>query len=383
MSDIYYLDHAATTKPLESVVRAMNEAMENFFYNPSASYVMASKASGRINKAKEKISEFINCKPSEIYFTSGATEADNMAIMGVVNMYRDKKIHIITSQIEHPAVLETIKNIKSDNVEISILPVDENGQVSLKDIEDAIKDNTVLISIMYANNETGIFQPIAKIGELCCKKGILFHTDAVQAFGHCDIDVARDNISLMSVTAHKMYGPKGIGFLYVNDSVKLAPLLYGGGQQKSVRPGTEDVALAEGFLKAVSFAGENMSSEAERERKLLSKISKKLSSHIEGIRFNSDFLNGHPGILNFSVSGIESEALLMMLDMKGIYVSAGSACASSKNEPSYVLKAMGRTPAEVKGAVRISVGIDNSLDSGDFIADSVIDAVNHLKGLSL
>ena len=364
-----YLDHAATTEPDEKVVEIMLPYLGAIYGNPSSAYRFAAEARAAVNCARRQIAQSLHADGNEIFFTSGGSEADNWAIKLSAEQMAPAGRHIVTTAMEHPAVLRSCKSLDRWGWEITYVKPDEDGLVTVQQIEAALRPDTILISVMYANNETGSMQPIRKIGALAKKRGILFHTDAVQAYGQIPIDCRADGIDLLSASAHKLYGPKGVGFLYMRTGLSgklhsagsgmyLPALIDGGGQELSLRGGTENVAGIAGFGEAVRLAREDMKERALRERNLKNRLIGRILEEIPGSR-----LNGHqneevslPGIANISFAGVRGEALLTALDLEGICVSTGSACAASSRDPSHVLLSMGRTREEADASVRFSLG---------------------------
>lgn len=363
-----YLDYAATTPVAQEVLEAMMPFFSEKFGNASSLHAYGQEARNALENARKKIASFINARPAEIIFTSGGTESNNLAIKGIAFANKDKGKHIITSKIEHAAVLEPCKWLEKQGFKVTYVPVDPEGLVNPEDVEKAITEETILVSIMHANNEIGTIQPIQEIGKICKKHKVYFHTDAVQSFGKLEIDVKKMNIDLLSASAHKIYGPKGIGLLYVNKDVKIQPIQHGGGHENGLRSGTENVAGIVGFAKAVELMQKLGKKEQEREKKLRDKIIDRLLE-IKGTRLNGSRENRLYNNINISFKGIEGEALLIRLDQKGFAVSTGSACSSKSLEPSHVLTALGLKPEEAHGSLRITLGrytteqdIDNLLD---------------------
>lgn len=373
-----YLDHAATTPVHPRVREAMQPYLNEFFGNPSSLHSFGREARMALEKSREEIAAVLGAEPSQLIFTSGGTEADNMALIGVSMANREKGNHIITSQIEHHAVLHACEYLEKIGFEVTYLPVDETGTVSLKELEKALRPDTILASIMYGNNEVGSIQPIAEIGALLKQRGILFHTDAVQAFGSLDIQANQLPVDLLSVSAHKVNGPKGIGALYMLRTVPFLPYMHGGSQERKRRAGTENLAGIVGFAQAAKIA----SAEREERRKKYEALRKQMLSVWQeaGIAFH---VNGHPTnylphILNVSFPGIHTETMLMNLDMEGIAAASGSACTSGSLELSHVLQAMHLTEERAKSAVRFSFGITNTVDEVRLAAEKIVQIVNRL-----
>lgn len=362
-----YLDHAATTPVKDEVLKAMLPYLSEFYGNASSVYSLARSSKQAIESAREKIASLIGAEPKEIFFTASGTEADNWALKGLSLAHQDKGKHIITSQIEHHAVLHSCQFLERNGFEVTYLPVDEFGLISLADLKQTIRKDTILISIMFANNEIGTIQPIAEIAQLAKEKQIIFHTDGVQAVANLEIDVKKLDIDAMSISGHKFYAPKGVGALYLKNGLGIENLLHGGSQERELRAGTENVASIVGMAKALDLAYQNFS---ERQQKMLflrDKTIKEISSN-----FPSAKLNGHPsqrlpGNVNFSFPKIEGDVLLMQLDMRGIAASSGSACSSLSIEPSHVLLALGLDKDLAKGSLRLTFGDENTEADVDYL----------------
>ena len=377
-----YADNAATTKMSEAAINKMNEVINESWGNPSSLYSHGQRAKEVLEDAREEIAAAIGAEPREIYFTSGGSEADNQAIRSAAEFGRVKgKKHIVSTAFEHHAVLHTLEKLKKEGFEITLLDVHENGLVVPSEVEAAIRDDTCLVTVMYANNEIGTIQPIKEIGEICNRKGVLFHTDAVQAVGHLPVNVKEDNIDMLSASAHKFHGPKGVGFLYARKGVRLSNLIEGGAQERGKRAGTENVpgiaATAEALKESVAKIAENKARlTAARDR------------IIEGLkRIPHSALNGDPdrrlpGNINFCFEGIEGESLLLLLDDKGICASSGSACTSGSLDPSHVLLAIGRVHDVAHGSLRLSICEDITDEEVDYIIKSVGEVVGYLRGFS-
>ena len=337
-----YADNAATTKMSEAAIKAMTDCVRNWYGNPSSLYTIGQKAKEKLEEAREEIAAVINASPREIIFTSGGSEADNQALLtAAINGKKQGKTHIISSAFEHHAILHTLKKLKKNGFEITLLPVHENGIVRLDELEQAIREDTCLITIMTANNEIGTIQPIAEIGEICHKHGVLFHTDAVQAVGHLPIDVQAQNIDMLSASAHKFHGPKGVGFLYARKGIILQNLIEGGAQERGKRAGTENLPGILAMTAALKEAVENMEKNNAHMAEIRDYLIKGLSE-IPHSALNGDAKLRLPGNVNFSFEGIEGEGILLLLDQKGISASSGSACTSGALDPSHVLLAIGR-----------------------------------------
>ncbi|MBC7328192.1 cysteine desulfurase NifS [bacterium] len=377
-----YLDYNATTPLDERVLSEMLPFLKEEYGNPSSIYSLAQRARNAVEKAREQLAKLINADPKEIIFTSGGTEADNFAIKGIAYANEDKGNQIITSQIEHHAVLNTCKFLERRGFEVTYLPVDKYGVVDLEALEKSITERTILISIMFANNEVGTIQPIEEIARIAKKHGVYFHTDAVQAAGKLPIDVEELGIDLLSLSAHKFYGPKGVGALFVRKGVKIAPLLQGGEQERGRRAGTENVPGIVGLGKAAEIAKEEMEEEEKRVRKLRDELERRLLSKIPEV-----VLNGHPqnrlyNTLSICVKYVEGESMLINLDREGICASSGSACTSSSLEPSHVLLAMGIPPEIAHGSLRFSFGKFNREEDVEKVSDVLPRIVEELRKIS-
>lgn len=377
-----YLDNNATTKTDEEVVKAMLPYMVENYGNPSSIYRIGRENRKAIEDAREEVAKVLKCEPSEIYFTSGGSESDNMAIKGIAHSNIKKGNHIITSKIEHPAVLETCKQLEKEGFEITYVNVDENGIIDLEELKNSIKPTTIIITIMFANNEIGTIQPIEQIGKIAKQNNILFHTDAVQAIGNIDIDVKKLNIDSLSLSAHKFYGPKGVGALYVKKGIQFERIIDGGHQERSKRAGTENVAGIVGLGKAIKLAYENLDEKNERIRALRDYYVEQVEKKIPYIKINGDIERRLPGNSNISFRFIEGEGLLLNLDLKGICASSGSACTSGSLDPSHVLLAIGLPHEIAHGSLRISIGKDNTKEEIDYVIDNLIDIVNKLRDMS-
>ncbi len=358
--DHIYLDHAATTRPDAASVEAMLPYLNGEYQNPSAIYQPAVKIRAKISSIRADIAGFLNTSPSSIFFTSGGTESDNWAVRGAAHIMRSKGRHIISTSIEHPAVLNTLKSLESEGYEVTYLPVDKNGIVSVSDIEAAIKDDTILISVMHANNEIGTIEPVEQIGRIANGRGILFHVDAVQTFGHIPIDVEKLNVDLLSASSHKIYGPKGCGILYVKNPSSFVKILYGGSQENGMRPGTENVPAIMGFGEAVNIARTRINDDLVHDMKLRKLFMDKLTEEVPGVKFNGSKESVLPGILSVTFEGVTAETLLIILDSNGICASAGSACAAGAIEPSHVLMSCGMDKESASRTVRFSIGRENT-----------------------
>lgn len=369
MNKQIYLDHAATTPLLPEVAEYMN-SLSNIFGNPSAIYQLGREAKDIVNKAREYVAELINAKPSEIYFTSGGTEADNWALKSSFDLGSNIGNHIITSKIEHHAILHTCEYLeKYRGANITYINVDEDGFVDLKELEDSITDQTILISVMAANNEIGTIQHIEDIARIAHKYGVYFHTDAVQAFGHIQLDVKKMGIDLLSSSAHKLGGPKGVGCLYIKDGINLPPLINGGSQENKMRAGTENVIGIGGFGKAAWLASQRMYENYPTVKNMSDYLLEKIWREIPDCWWVGSLKNRLPNNISVTFDGVRSEQLLVMLDMDGIYVSAGSACTSRSGEASHVLKAVGLSDEEAASTIRITLGAENTKEELDYVVD--------------
>lgn len=382
MTKRIYVDNAATTKVAPEVVEAMLPYFTENYGNPSSIYNEGRNARKAVENAREKVACAIGAEPKEIYFTGSGSEADNWAIRSTVRAYKDKGNHIITSAVEHHAVLHTCQDLEKQGYEVTYLPVDEYGMVSPDDVKNAIKDNTILISIMFANNEIGTIMPIAEIGRIAKEAGVLFHTDAVQAVGNVPINVKDMNIDMLSLTAHKFHGPKGSGALFVRSGVKLTSFITGGAQERMRRAGTENVPGIVGLGKAIEMATVDIEAKQKKLSELRDTYIKKV---LESVPYSR--LNGHPtqrlaGNANISFEFIEGEGLLLSLDMKGISASSGSACTSGSLDPSHVLLAIGLKHEQAHGSLRTSFGEDNTLEDVDYMVDSIVEIVDRLRQMS-
>ena len=355
-----YLDHAATTPTRPEVVKAMLPYFTDAFGNPSSIYSYGQEARGAVEEARTKVAELIGARSEEIIFTSGGTEADNFALKGVAYANEHKGNHIITTSIEHHAVLEVCKFLERRGFKITYLPVDKYGLVDPDDVKRVITDKTILISVMHANNEVGTIEPVEEIGKIAREAGVYFHTDAVQTEGHIPVNVDELKVDLLAISAHKFYGPKGVGALYVRKGTRLVSLLHGGEQEKRRRAGTENVPAIVGLGKAVELAGQEMGKEAERLAYLRDKLIKGLGEKIDHIRLNGHPTRRLPNNVNVSVDFVEGESMLLSLDLEGICASTGSACSSASLEPSHVLLALGLPPEQAHGSLRFTLGRENT-----------------------
>ena len=377
-----YLDNAATTKMNDKVFEEMIPYLKDNYGNPSSAYKIGRDNKEIIENARKEVAEILNASPSEIYFTSGGSEADNMALKGIALGNIDKGKHIITSKIEHPAVLDTCKELEREGFEISYIGVNENGIVDLTELENKIRKDTILISIMLANNEIGTIQPIKKISKIAKKNNILFHTDSVQAVGNIKIDVQDMNIDALSLSAHKFYGPKGIGVLYLRDVIKFRKYLNGGHQERNRRAGTENVAGIVGLSKAMSLSYENLEENNKRIIELRNYFINEIKKNIKKIKINGDLENRLPGNINVSFEFVEADNILHELDKRGIYISTGSACTTGSIESSHVLRAIGLSDGMAHATIRISIGKYNTKEEIDYAIKCIVEIVNNLRKLS-
>ncbi len=382
MDNRIYMDHAATTRLTSEALDAMMPYFQEKFGNASSLHTFGRETRGAADNARAQIAEAINTTPEEIIFTSGGTEADNLAIKGIAEANEDKGNHIITSKIEHPAVLNTCKYLAKNGYDVTFLDVDEYGMISLEDLKDSITEKTILISIMFANNEIGTIQPIKQIGEIAREKGIIFHTDAVQAAGSVPIDVEAMNIDVLSASAHKMYGPKGIGMLYVRRGVKIASHMHGGSHEGKKRAGTENVPSIVGFGQAFELAVQNMEENTKNITELRERLIEGIKAEIPNVKLNGHRTKRLPGNVNFCFEFIEGESLILMLDMRGIAASTGSACAAGSLEPSHVLMAIGLKHEIAHGSLRLTLGKSNTKDDVDTVIEQLKDVVGKLREMS-
>jgi cysteine desulfurase len=377
-----YLDHAATTPTRPEVVKAMLPFFTDAFGNPSSIYSYGQEARGAVEEARIKVTELIGARSEEIVFTGGGTEADNFALKGVAYANEHKGNHIITTSIEHPAVLEVCKFLERRGFRITYLPVDEYGLVDPQDVKKAITDKTILISVMHASNEVGTIEPISEIGKIAKEAGVYFHTDAVQTVGHIPVNVDELKVDLLSISAHKLYGPKGAGALYVRKGTRLVSLMHGGEQEKRRRAGTENVPAIVGLGKAVELAGQEMGKEAERLAYLRDKLIKGLGEKIDHIRLNGHPRRRLPNNVNVSIDFVEGESMLLNLDLEGICASTGSACSSASLEPSHVLLALGLSPEQAHGSLRFTLGRENTEADVERVLEVLPGIVAKLRAMS-
>lgn len=377
-----YADNAATTKMSRASIEAMNDAVENCWGNPSSLHSIGQHAAERLQKAREDIAEVLGCSPKEIYFTSGGSEADNQAIISAARIGERKgKKHIVSTAFEHHAVLHTLKKLEKEGFEIDLLDVKNNANITPEQVKNAIRDDTCLVTVMYANNEVGSILPIAEIGKICREKGVIFHTDAVQAAGHLHINVADECIDMLSLSAHKFHGPKGVGVLYARKGIPLTVLIEGGAQERGKRAGTENLPAIIGMAAALKDANENLDANAAKMTKLRDKLIDGLSK-IPHSALNGTRENRLPGNVNFLFEGIEGESLLLLLDDRGICASSGSACTSGSLDPSHVLLAIGRPHEIAHGSLRLSLSEWNTEEEIDYMLEQIPQVVTYLRNMS-
>ena len=379
MKKLIYLDNAATTKTAPEVVEAMLPYFSELYGNPSSIYSLAGESKKAVDHAREIIAGALGAQPEEIYFTAGGTESDNWALKAAAEFYKKKGNHIITTKIEHHAILHAAKSLEEDGFEVTYLPVNEKGRVSPEAVREALRPETALVSVMYANNELGTIQPVAEIGALCREAGVLFHTDAVQAAGTLPIDVAAQNIDMLSVSAHKFNGPKGVGFLYCKRGLHPDNFMEGGAQERGHRAGTENIAGIIGMAEAMKEAYDILEEKTERLSAMRDRIQEGLLK-IPGSRFNGDEEHRLPGTVNVSFENIDGESLLFQLDLMGVAASSGSACSAGSVDPSHVLLAIGVPYNMAHGSLRISLGRYNVPEEADKIVEAVTKAVAFLRG---
>lgn len=377
-----YADNAATTKISQTAMNAMISAMENTYGNPSSLHQIGMEANDALQTAREQIARCLGCTPKEIYYTSGGTESDNQAIVSAAMLgLKQNKRHIISTAFEHHAVLHTLRKLKDQGFEVQLLDVAAEGNITAAQVKEAIRPDTCLVTVMFANNEIGSILPIAEIGEVCRAHGVLFHTDAVQAAGHIPVNVKKQNIDMLSLSAHKFHGPRGIGALYVKRGIELTSLMEGGGQERGKRPGTENLSAIMGMAAALKEECALMEKNAVKVTAMRDRL-------IQGLfQIPYSILNGPrdkrlPGNVNFCFEGVSGESLLLLLDSKGICASSGSACASGALDPSHVLLALGLTPEIAQGSLRISLDISNTEEEIDYMLEVISQVVDHLRGMS-
>ncbi len=377
-----YVDNAATTKTSRTAIDAMLPYFDKIYGNPSSLHSVGQAAADVLRKAREEAAEVLGCEPSEITFTSGGSEADNQALVSAAAIgARKGKKHIISTAFEHHAVLHTLKKLEKEGFEVTLLDVHENGMVSARQVADAIREDTCLVTVMYANNEIGSIQPIAEIGAVCREKGVIFHTDAVQAVGHIHINVKEENIDMLSLSAHKFHGPKGVGLLYARRGIRLTNIIEGGAQERGKRAGTENIPGIVGMVAALKEANANIDANAAK----VSALRDRLIAGLEKIphsALNGDRTRRLPGNVSFCFEGIEGESLLLLLDAKGICASSGSACTSGSLDPSHVLLAIGRPHEVAHGSLRLTLSEENTQEEVDYIIEETTKVVKYLRELS-
>lgn len=369
--NIYYFDNAATTKLDEKVLKEMLPYLIQNYGNASSPYKLGRHSRKAVEISREKVASALNANKNEIYFTSGGSESDNTALFGIASAYSSKGKHIITSQIEHPAILETCKQLEKEGYEITYLPVDDNGAVSIEELKKAIKPSTILISIMFANNEIGTIQPIKEISTIAHSHGIIFHTDAVQAVGNVKIDVKELEIDALSLSGHKFYGPKGIGALYVSENIKFNKFINGGHQEKNMRAGTENVAGIVGLGEAINLADKNLEKHQSKMTNLRNYFFEGILKNFKDVKINGDLSNRLPGNANLSFKNINGNKILLDLDKYGICISTGSACSSSSNNASHVLKAIKVPKDYINGSIRVTIGKNNTKEEVDYLLEKL------------
>ena len=377
-----YMDNAATTALRRDVLDAMMPYLTDIYGNPSSLHYFGQEAHKAVENARHQVASALNAEDNEIVFTGCGTEADNMALKGIAEKYQSKGNHIITSSVEHHAILHTCEYLEKHGFEVTYLPVDEYGMVKAEQVRDAIRSDTILVSIMFANNEVGTIMPIKEIGAVCREKGVLFHTDAVQAVGHVAIDVKAMNIDLLSLSAHKLHGPKGVGALYIRKGIVVPSLLHGGAQERRRRAGTENVAGIVGLGKAIEIACSDIEGTAKRMCYLRDKLINGIEASIPEVKLNGHRTERLPGNVNFSIKYIEGESILLMLDINGIAASSGSACTSGSLDPSHVLLAMGMPHETAHGSLRLTLGDDTTEDDIDYVLEVLPEIVVKLRKMS-
>ena len=382
MKKLIYLDNAATTKTSEEVVAAMLPYFTEYYGNPSSVYEFAGESKKAVSNARRTIAETLGAQENEIYFTAGGSEADNWALKATAEAYQNKGKHIITTRIEHHAILHTAEYLEKRGFEITYIGVDENGVVKVDELEKAIRPDTILISVMFANNEIGTIQPIKEIGAIAKEHGILFHTDAVQAYAQIPINVDEYNIDMLSVSGHKFGGPKGIGFLYIRKGLKLRSFIHGGAQERKRRAGTENITGIVGIAKAVEIAFATMDERIKHETEVRDYAIKRILAEVPYCRLNGDAQKRVPNNINISFQFIEGESLLIMLDMAGICASSGSACTSGSLDPSHVLLAIGLPHEIAHGSLRMTIGEETTKEDMDYVVDNIKEIVTKLRTMS-
>ena len=382
MKKLIYLDNAATTKTSEEVVAAMLPYFTEYYGNPSSVYEFASESKKAVSNARRTIAETLGAQENEIYFTAGGSEADNWALKATAEAYQSKGKHIITTKIEHHAILHTAEYLEKRGFEITYIGVDENGVVKVDELEKSIRPDTILISVMFANNEIGTIQPIKEIGEIAKKHGVLFHTDAVQAYGQLPINVDELHIDMLSSSGHKLNGPKGIGFLYIRKGVKIRSFVHGGAQERKRRAGTENVPGIVGYGKAAEIAAKTMKERTAKEIELRDHLIDRVLAEVPYTRLNGHRTNRLPNNANFSFQFVEGESLLILLDNNGICASSGSACTSGSLDPSHVLLAIGLPHEIAHGSLRLTLSAETTMEDIDFVVDCIKQIIERLRSMS-
>lgn len=382
MSDIIYLDHAATTPIDEEVLEAMLPYVTEQYGSASTLYSIGRDAGKAVDEAREKVASLIGADPSEIYFTSGGTESDNWAVFGVSASKSKKGNHIITTKFEHHAILEPVHYLEKQGYDVTYLDVDSDGVIDIEELKAAITDQTILIAIMHANNEIGTIEPVEEIGKIARDKNIHFHTDTVQSVGHIPVDVNGIGCQSLAISAHKLYGPKGIGAMYIRKGSRIGRFMFGGGQENNRRAGTHNVAGIVGLGKAADLAMHRMESEAQAITKLRDALIDGVESRIKGVKLNGHRTKRLPNNVNFSFDGIEGESIILLMDMNGVCVSSGSACTSGSLDPSHVLLALGLKHEQAHGSLRMTLGKDNTMEQMEKTLDVLSDTVDRLRAMS-
>jgi cysteine desulfurase len=377
-----YMDHSATTPVAPEVLQAMLPYLSDKFGNASSLHSFGQEAKEALEESRETVAKLLAANPEEIIFTSGGTESDNLALKGIARRNRELGKHIITTNVEHPAILETCKKLEKEGFAVTYLPVTSEGLVDLAALEAAIRPDTILISVMHANNEIGTIQPLEEIGQLAAERDIYLHTDAVQSVGKIPTDVNALGVDLLSLSAHKLYGPKGVGALYIRRGTKLENIMQGGGHERGLRSGTENVAGIVGLAKAAELCIESMASEGQRLTELRDRLAALVLEKVKDAWINGTMKRRLPGSLNFGFSYVEGESLLLFLDSKGIAVSTGSACSSHKLQPSHVLLSLGLRPEKCHGSLRITMGRSNTKEEVDYVAQCIAEAVERFRSIS-
>jgi cysteine desulfurase len=376
------MDHSATTPVAPEVLEAMLPYFSEKFGNASSLHSFGLEAKEALEESREKVAGLLGAKPEEIIFTSGGTESDNLALKGIARKNRQLGKHIITTQVEHPAILECCRKLEKEGFEVTYLPVTNEGLVDIASLESAIRSDTILISVMHANNEVGTIQPLEEMGRIAAEKDIYLHTDAVQSVGKIPVDVDNLGVDLLSLSAHKLYGPKGVGALYIRKGTKLESITQGGGHERGLRSGTENISGIVGLARAAILASQEMESEARRLTELRDRLAKMVLDSVKDAWINGTMKMRLPGNLNFGFKYVEGESLLLFLDSLGINVSTGSACSSHKLEPSHVLLSLGLKPEECHGSLRITLGRSNTMEEIEYVALGIARAVERFRGIS-